>query len=127
VSEFELFFQKHSSRLLRRFDQDRLRDFERVLNYDRNVEEAFKIIEENGDVGELKLLKQAVTWILVACCENYLSHSPNLLSYQNFLTLVKNQKVNLITLNQDTVLEITLYINSLRKDDEGFNIDRIVD
>lgn len=125
VSEFELFFQQHKSRLLHRFNHNQLKDLERVLNYERNVEEAFKIIEENGGLGELKLLKQAVTWILVGCCENYLSHSPNLISYQNFLTLVKNQKANLITLNQDTVLEITLYINSLRKDDEGFNIDRI--
>lgn len=125
VNEFERFFQEHKSRLLRRFNQDRLRDFERVLNYDKNIEEAFKIIEEKGDLEELKLLKQAVTWILVACCENYLSRSPNLLSYQFFLTLIKNQRANLITLNQDTVLEITLFINSIRKDDDGFNIDRI--
>lgn len=126
VNEFEFFFQKHKSRLLRRFDQNRLRDFERVLNYDGNVEEAFKKIEDAGDFGDLNLLKQAVTWILVACCENYQSHSPNLLNYQNFLTLVKNQGASLITLNQDTVLEITLYINSLREYNlESFDIDRI--
>ncbi len=115
VHEFGEKLIEQKKNIVRRFGNNKYTAFERVISYDNSIEKAYDEILESGIIEDFYLIEEAITYIIVACCESYREEPKLYRDYKNFLQLVKNQNASIISLNYDTVLEITLYIDLIKE------------
>ncbi len=108
IDEFGSKLAEQKNNIVRRFGNTTYKEFVRVISQADSIEKGFIALSERGIIDDLHLMEKAITYILVACCESFLNSSTLFEPYRKFLLLVKNQNASIISLNQDTVLEITL-------------------
>lgn len=117
INDFHQALTTYKKEIVRRYDQCVFEEYQRVINTGASIEDSFDELERRGLLADIFMLRSAINAVIVAACETFLhtASQEQITIYSNFLHLVRNQSASIITINYDTILECTDYINTINK------------
>lgn len=115
INGFHQALATYRSEIVRRYNQDVFEKYQHVINMGISIEDSFDELEKRGVLADVFLLREAVNSVIAAACETYrrAESQEQITLYSNFLHLVRNRNATILTLNYDTILECTDYINTM--------------